>query len=106
MIPPPTPYTGDPIDTSNADRCDFLDPAGRVVQSRLARLEAIIQRYEAQLAATCKVFPRCRYDGGAFGRIVDKREYWSQDLNHFSVRGHAKAAAVAWAALRRVGLIP
>jgi hypothetical protein len=25
--PAPQPYTGPPIDTSNADRCDFLDPA-------------------------------------------------------------------------------
>jgi hypothetical protein len=25
--PPPQPYTGPPIDTANADRCDFLDPA-------------------------------------------------------------------------------
>jgi hypothetical protein len=27
VVPPATPYTGPPIDTSNADRCDFLDPA-------------------------------------------------------------------------------
>jgi hypothetical protein len=86
--------------------CDFLDPAGQVVPRKLARLEEIIHGYEAQLEAACKRFRQCRYDGGAFGRIVDKREYWSQDLNHLSVRGHAKAAAVAWAALRRVGLIP
>lgn len=86
--------------------CAFIDPLGRIMEGPLARLEGVIQRYEAQLAASCKVFRQCRYDGGAFGRIVDKREYWSQDLNHLSVRGHAKAAAVAWAALRRVGFIP
>jgi GDSL-like Lipase/Acylhydrolase family len=86
--------------------CDFVDPAGKIVESRLARLEGIIQRYEAQLAATCKVFGRCRYDGGAFGRIVDERAYFTQDLNHLSTSGHAKAAAVAWEALRRVRLIP
>jgi hypothetical protein len=86
--------------------CDFVDPTGEIVESRLARLESVIQRYEAQLAATCKVFRQCRYDGGAFGRIVDEREFFTQDLNHLSIRGHAKAAAVAWAALRRVGLIP
>jgi hypothetical protein len=86
--------------------CDFVNPAGQIDATRLARLEGTIQRYEAQLAATCKVFGRCRYDAGAFGRIVDERAYWSQDLNHLSVRGHAKAAAVAWAALRRVRLIP
>jgi hypothetical protein len=26
-VPPPKPYTGPPIDTANANRCDFLDPA-------------------------------------------------------------------------------
>src|SRR4051812_42916407 len=26
-VPKPRPYTGPPIDTSNSDRCDFLDPA-------------------------------------------------------------------------------
>ena len=25
--PTPTTYVGDPIDTTNGDRCDFLDPA-------------------------------------------------------------------------------
>lgn len=86
--------------------CDFLDPSGRLVPTKLARLERIIHGYEAQLRAACARVPPCRYDGGAFGRIVDKREYFSSDLNHFSVQGHAKAAAVAWAALKRVGIIP
>ena len=31
---------------------------------------------------------------------------WSSDLNHFSIKGHAKAAAVAWAAMKRAGLVP
>lgn len=86
--------------------CDYLDPAGKVVPSRLRRLTRIIRGYEAQLQAGCARFPRCRYDGGAFARQVHRRSYVSEDLNHFSVAGHAKAAAVAWAALRHAGLIP
>ena len=86
--------------------CDFIDSAGQVVPERLARLEGVIHSYEAQLASACKLFRKCRYDNGAFGRVVDKREYVSPDGNHFSIRGHAKAAAVAWAALIRVGLVP
>ena len=35
------------------------------------------------------------HDGGAFGRIVERRGYLSSDLSHLSVTGHAKAAAVA-----------
>jgi hypothetical protein len=86
--------------------CDFVDPSGRIVPAKVARADKVIHRYEAQLAAGCKRFRRCRYDGGAAGRIVDKREYYSSDLNHLSIRGHAEAAAVAWSAMQRAGLIP
>jgi hypothetical protein len=87
--------------------CDFVDPTGRIVPKKVARLDKVIHRYEAQLAAGCKRFSQCRYDGGAFGNIVDRRQYVSAtDLNHFSIKGHAKAAAVAWAAMKRTGIIP
>jgi hypothetical protein len=86
--------------------CAFLDPQGKLVPRELRRLERIIHSYEAQLKAGCERVRRCRYDGGAFGRQIDRRRFISEDLNHFSVAGHAKAAAVAWAALRHAGLIP
>jgi hypothetical protein len=86
--------------------CDFVSPSGKIVPTKLARLDGVIHGYEAQLAAACKTVSACRYDNGAFGRIVDRHEWISSDLNHFSIRGHAEAAAVAWAALRRAGLIP
>ena len=86
--------------------CDFLDPAGQLVQAKLDRLEKAIHAYEAQLRIGCKRFHQCRFDGGAFGRIVEKREYFSSDLNHFSIAGHAEAAAVAWTAMQHVGHHP
>ena len=86
--------------------CDFLDAAGKTIPKRIAYLEKVIHGYEAALAAACKRFSSCRYDGGAFGRVVDRPEYISNDLNHFSIKGHAKAAAVAWAAMKRIGVIP
>jgi hypothetical protein len=86
--------------------CDFVDPNGRIVPKKVARLEKVIHGYETQLQAGCTRFSQCRYDAGAFGRIVDKREYISSDLNHFSIKGHAKAAAVAWEAMKRAGLVP
>lgn len=86
--------------------CDYLNTDGKVVPSRLARLTRIIRGYEAQLKAGCARVPRCRYDDDAFQRQVHRRSYHSDDLNHYSVAGHAKAAAVAWAALRHAGLIP
>jgi hypothetical protein len=87
--------------------CAFLDRSGQPVPKELARLERAIQAYEAELAAGCKRFPRCHYDGGAFGRVVDRPAYVAaNDTAHFSIAGHAKAAAVAWAALRKAGVIP
>jgi hypothetical protein len=62
--------------------CAFIDPRGRLVPKEAARLDTIIHGYEAQLAAGCRRIPRCSYDGGAFGRQVDKNEYISEDLNH------------------------
>jgi hypothetical protein len=86
--------------------CAFIDPHGRLVPKEAARLDTIIQGYEAQLAAGCQRVPRCTYDRGAFGRQVDKNQYISEDLNHFSIQGAAAAAAVAWAAMKQRGVIP
>jgi hypothetical protein len=93
-------------DMGGTGPCDYLDPQGEVVAGKLARLSRIVVGYEAQLKAGCARVPRCTYDGGAFARQVHRRRYVSEDLNHFSVAGHARAAAVAWAALRRTRLIP
>jgi hypothetical protein len=86
--------------------CDFLNVEGRLVPKKLARAEKAIHGYEAQLDAGCGQFDQCHYDGGAWGRIVDKRRFISSDGNHFAVQGHAKAAAVAWAGVKRAGLVP
>ena len=90
----------------SSGRCAFLDARGAPIPKGVAYLEAVIHRYEAAVATACKTVANCRYDGGAFGRVVDRREYISWDLIHLSQRGQAKAAAVAWAAMKRVGIIP
>ena len=86
--------------------CDFIGRNGAIRPKQLAYLEAVIHRYETAVATACKPVTTCRYDGGAFGRVVDRREWISTDLRHFSLEGNAKAAAVAWSALKRVGFIP
>jgi hypothetical protein len=86
--------------------CDFVDPAGRIVAAKVAEADKAIHAFETQLARGCGRVPRCSYDGGAVGRIVDRRAYYSADLNHLSIRGHAELAAVAWAAMKRLGLVP
>ena len=86
--------------------CAFLDARGTPIPKGVAYLEAVIHRYEAAVATACKAVAACRYDGGAFGRVVERPEYISWDVIHLSAQGQAKSAAVAWEALKRVGIIP
>jgi hypothetical protein len=86
--------------------CAPATPTGRVVPKKVARLEKAIHAYEATLEAACNKVRQCTYDGGALGRIVDRREHFSSDLSHLSVNGHAKAAAVTWTAMHRTHVLP
>jgi hypothetical protein len=86
--------------------CDFATPTGTVVPKKVARLEHAVHAYEAALETACEQARQCTYDGGAFGHIIDRRSYISSDANHFSIQGHAKAAAVAWAAMHRTRVLP
>jgi hypothetical protein len=80
--------------------CAFLDPQGRLVPRELDRLDRIILRYDEALRAGCGKFTACQYDDGAFRAAPSRPELTSPiDLNHFSIAGHAEAAAVAWQAM-------
>jgi hypothetical protein len=72
----------------------------------MAQVEATIHSYDAEAQAVCARFGHCRSDGGAFGDVVDRLSYFSENRFELSIAGHAKAAAVAWAAMQRTGIIP
>jgi hypothetical protein len=72
----------------------------------MAQVEATIHSYDAEAQAVCARFSQCRSDGGAFGHVVDRLSYCSENRCELSIAGHAKAAAVAWAAMQRTGIIP
>ena len=86
--------------------CTFFDSNGQVMPKKMAQLEAAIHAYDAEAQAVCARFSHCRYDGGAFGHVVDRLSYFSENLSELSIAGHAEAAAVAWAAMQRAGIIP
>ena len=86
--------------------CDAFDAAGRLNPVHVAGLQDITDHYFAAQAAACHRVARCADDAGAWQRMVVTPADFSDDGNHPSVAGMAKRAAVTWAALRAVGLIP
>lgn len=86
--------------------CAFLDPQGHVVPKEMKRLETIIAGYEAQIPLVCDKYRLCSHDHGAMSRQVENPGDFGDDLNHFSIQGHARVAAVVWKALQKAGLMP
>jgi hypothetical protein len=46
------------------------------------------------------------YDHGAMSRAAENLGDFGDDLNHFSIQGHARVASIVWKALQRQGLMP
>jgi hypothetical protein len=86
--------------------CDFVTPSGSVAPKKLVRLERAIHAYEAAVKTACTPVRQCTYGGDALSHTINKRAYYSNDLNHFSIVGHAEAAKAAWAAMQRTGIVP
>jgi hypothetical protein len=86
--------------------CAFVDEDGQTVRKEIDRLEEIIVGYEQRIAEVCDAYTNCTYDHGAFSNVVDQPGDYTDDLDHLSIQGHARAAKVAYAALQDVGLIP
>jgi hypothetical protein len=86
--------------------CVIVDRNGQVIPKNLRLFEDAMHSYERALESACAQYELCAYDKGAFGDIVEEPEDLAADFNHLSVHGQAKAAAVAWAALQRAGLVP
>jgi hypothetical protein len=87
-------------------RCDFMTPTGAVAPRKLTRLERAIHAYEGAVKNACATVRQCTYSGASLSNTINKRAYYSNDLNHFSIKGHARAAAAAWAAMLRTHVIP
>lgn len=86
--------------------CAYLDPRGKIVPKELNRLESIVRGYEQQVFEVCDRYETCSHDGGAFSRVVERPGAFGEDLNHLSLQGHARAAAVARKAMQEAGLLP
>jgi hypothetical protein len=76
-----------------------LSPTAQVEPSHAAYIEKFFQAYNGQLAAVCKQFPNCHYDGGAAHRWSLAADDISLDQYHLTSQGQAKLAAIEWAAM-------
>jgi hypothetical protein len=86
--------------------CAFVNQQGQIVREELDRLERIILEYEQRMGEVCDAHENCDHDHGAFSAVVDQPGDYTDDLDHLSIQGHARAAEVAYTALQEVGLIP
>jgi hypothetical protein len=76
--------------------CDLFDPAGKAVPAHWRYQDRVIRHYQAQVAAVCKRFSTCRYDGGALYRMKLVAADLAFDEQHLSIAGHRKQAALEW----------
>jgi hypothetical protein len=83
---------------SGTGPCAVFDDKGRPRPAVIRSMQKIVDAYWAQVQSVCKAHPGCFTDGGAEARFVPTDRDVAADLNHLSVAGHRKFAAIAWQA--------
>lgn len=84
---------------SGSGPCDVFDAKGRPRPAGIRSMQRIVDAYWRELERVCSRHPRCSTDGGAEQReFVPTDRDVAVDLNHLSIAGHRKFAAIAWKA--------
>jgi lysophospholipase L1-like esterase len=90
----------DPSHISGTGPCDPIDLETRKLDPKHeAYLQHLVDRYWGIVTAVCAQYPLCRTDHGAMKKMRLQKRDLGDDLDHLSVAGHAKMAALAWKAL-------
>lgn len=90
----------DPSHLAGDGACDTVNPQTMQIDpAKEASLQKMVDDYWGIVTDVCALHPTCRTDGGAMQHIDLKPEDLGSDLNHLSVAGHAKKAAMVWAVL-------
>jgi hypothetical protein len=79
---------------------------GSVVPAHVEYVTQTFKGYDMQRAAACKQYPTCTYDGGAAERLVVTAADLTHRYDHLTIAGNAKLAALEWAAMRRLRVLP
>jgi hypothetical protein len=90
----------DPSHITGTGPCDPIDLETRKLDPKHeAYLQHLVDHYWAIVTAVCAQYPNCRTDKGVMQTMrLDKADL-AEDMNHLSVAGHHKMAALAWKAL-------
>lgn len=84
--------------------CDTVDPkTKKIVPARETYLQRIVDDYFGIVTEVCARYPTCKTDAGANQHMDLVAEDLTPDMNHLSVAGHAKMAALEWKALSASG---
>jgi hypothetical protein len=92
--------TIDPSHLTGDGPCFTIDQkTGRLDPKREAYLQGLVNAYFGIIKDVCSHYPTCRTDEGAAQAMHLEKQDLTHDLNHLSVTGHAKMAALMFQAL-------
>ncbi len=81
--------------------CDPVSSTtGKIDPAKEAYLQGLVNDYFGIVTETCALYPSCRTDGGAMQHMDLVPADLASDLNHLSVAGHAKMAAIEFEVLQ------
>ena len=84
---------------SGTGPCDVFNAKGTPRPAGIRSMQEIVDSYWAQVTRVCAAHPGCFTDGGAEqADFIPRDRDVAFDLNHLSIAGHRKYAAIAWQA--------
>ena len=87
------------VANSGTGPCAVFDAKGKPRPAGIRSMQEIVDSYWAQVEKVCAAHPGCFTDGGAEqAEFVPTDRDLAADLNHLSIAGHKKYAAIAWKA--------
>ena len=97
-------FSVNPDHLTGSGPCDTVDPkTKKIVPARETYLQKIIDDYFGIVTEVCARYPTCKTDSGANQHMDLVAGDLTPDMNHVSVAGQAKMAALEWKALSASG---
>jgi lysophospholipase L1-like esterase len=85
-------------ENSGTGPCDVFAADGTVRQAGVRSMQRIVDGYWSVIEKVCAALPDCYTDGAAMQTMKVTDRDVAADLNHLSIEGHARMAAIAWKA--------